>query len=157
MYQNITERKIMFFDKKLSRSSEFYYLEPGIYPSNMDIVEALKTLIRERHNPIENCIPVKVSLRTQTIEIYLANEGSGLAFFSTDLGHICGSNIGNEFGVILRRKGPHKPEFAFDIVRIRSLMIYTDLIEYKIVGDTNGPLPRWRCFLFFRSSSLEAL
>ena len=42
------------------------------------------------------------------VEIYLANERSGLAFFSTDLGHIFRSNVGNDFGVILRDKGPHK-------------------------------------------------
>ena len=89
----------------------------------------MNTLIQERHNHSKNCITVKVSQRTQKFEIYLGNEGSGLAILSTDLGHIFGSNVGNEFGVMLRRKGPHKPEFAYDIVRIHSLMIYTDLIE----------------------------
>ena len=88
-----------------------------------------------------------MSRRTQKVESYLANEGSGLAFFSTDLGHFFGSNVGNEFGVRLRGKGPHKPEFAYDIVRKHSLMIYTDLIEYSIVGDTKAPF--LRCFLFF--------
>ena len=136
----------MFFDKKLSKSSEFYYLEPGLYPSITDIVEVMNNLIQERHNHSENCIKVKVSRRTQKVEIYIANEGSGLAFFSTDLGHIFGSNVGNEFDVMLRLKGPQKPEFAYDIVRIHSLMIYTDLIEYNIVGDTKAPL--LRCFLF---------
>ena len=29
-YQNVTDGKIKFFDKKLSKSSEFYYLEPGL-------------------------------------------------------------------------------------------------------------------------------
>ena len=29
MYQNVMEGKFMFFDKKLSKSSEFFYLEPG--------------------------------------------------------------------------------------------------------------------------------
>ena len=47
-------------------------------------------------------------------------------------------------GKSLRGKGPHKPEFAYDIVRIHSLMIYTDLIEYNIVGDTKAPV--LRCF-----------
>ena len=115
----------------------------------------MNILIQERHNHSENCIKVKVSRRTQKNEIYLANEGSGLAFFSTGLGHLFGSNVGNEFSVMLRGKGPHKPEFAYDIVRIHSLMIYTDLIEYNIVGDTKAPL--LRCFPFFRSSSLETL
>ena len=41
MYQNVTEGKFMFFDEKLSKSSEFNYLEPGLYPSITDIVEAI--------------------------------------------------------------------------------------------------------------------
>ena len=104
----------------------------------------MNILIQERHNRSENCFKVRVSRRTQKVEIYLSNEGSGLAFFSTDLGHIFGSNVGNEFGVMSREKEPHKTEFAYDIVRIHPLMIYTDLIEYNIVGDTKAPL--LRCF-----------
>ena len=145
----------MFFDKNFSKSLEFYYLEPGLYPSITDIVEAMNILIQERHNHSENCIKVRVSGRTQKVEIYLANEASGIAIFSTDMGHNFGSNVGNEYGVMLRGKGPHKPEFAYDIVRIHSLMIYTDLIEYNIVGDTKAPL--LRCFPFFRSPSPETL
>ena len=142
LYQNIAEEKFMFFVKKLSNSSNFYYLELGLYPSITDIGEAMNNLIQDRHNHSENCIKVKVSRGKQKVEIYLANEGSGLAFFSTDLGHIFGSNVGNEMGVMLRRKGPHKPEFAYDIVGIHSLMLYTDLIEYSIVGSTKAPLLR---------------
>ena len=29
--------------------------------------------------------------------------------------------------------GPHEPEVAYDIVRIHSLMIYSNLVEYNIV------------------------
>ena len=146
MYQNVTEGKILFFDKNLSKSSDVYYMELGLYPSITDIVEALNTLIQEKHNHSENCITVKVSRRTQKVEIYIANERFGLAFFSTDLGHIFESNVGNEFGVMLRGKGQNKPKFAYDIVRIDSLMVYTDRIEYNIVGDRKAPL--LRCFLF---------
>ena len=146
MYQNLMEGKFMFFDKNFSKSSEFYYLEPGPYLSITDIVEAMNILIQERHNHSETCIKVEMSRRTQKVEIYLADEGSGLIFFSKDLGHIFGSNVGNEFGVMLRGKGPHKPEFAYDIVRIHSLMIYTNLIEYNIFGDTKAPL--LHCCLF---------
>ena len=74
----------------------------------------------------------------------LANDTSGLAFCSTELGHISGNNVGNEFGVLMTGKGPHKPEFAYDIVRIHSLMIYSYLVEYSNVGDTKTPL--LRCF-----------
>ena len=106
----------------------------------------MNTLIQERYNHSENCITVKVSRRTQKVEIYLANEGSGLAFLSTHLGHIFGSNVDNDFGVMLGGKGPHNPEFADKIVRIHSIMIYTDLNEYNIVGNTKAPL--LRCFPF---------
>ena len=140
-----------FFDKKLSKLSDFYYLEPGVYPSITDIVETMNTLIEERHKHSETCIAVEVSRRTQKVKIYLANEGSSLAFFSTDLGHIFRRNVGDEFGVMLRRKAPHKPKFAYDIVRIHSIMKYTELIEYNILGDTKAPL--LPCF-FFRSSRL---
>ena len=43
-------------------------------------------------------------------------------------------------------KEPHEPTFAYDIGRIHSLMIYTDIVEYNIVRDTKEPL--LRCFPF---------
>ena len=146
MYQNKTEAKFKFFDKKLSKSTSTYSNEPGLYNSITDIVEAMNTLIPERNNHNEACITVKVSRRTQKIVNMHANDTSGLAFCSTDLGHIFGNNVGNQFGVVMKGKGPHRPQFAYDIVRIHSLMIYSDLVEYSIVGDTKAPL--LRCFLF---------
>ena len=140
MYQNITEGKFKFFDEKLSKSTSTYNLEPGLYTSITDIVEAMNTLIQERNNHNETCIAVKVSRRSQKVVIILANDTSGLAFCSTDLGHIFGNNVGNKFGVLMKGKGPHEPQFAYDIVRIHSLMIYSDLVEYSIVGDTKAPL-----------------
>ena len=146
MYQNITEGYFKFFDEKLSKSSSTYNLEPGLYTSITDIVEAMNRLIQERNNHNETCITVKVSRRTQKVAIMLANDTSGLAFCSTDLGHIFGNNVGNEFGVLMIGRGPHEPELAYGIVRIHSLMIYSDLVEYNIVRDTKAPL--LRCFPF---------
>ena len=146
MYQNITEGKFKFFDEKLSKSTSTYNLEPGLYTSITEIVDARNTLIQERNNHNEICITVKVSRRTQNVVIMLANDTSCLAFCSTDLGHIFGYNVGNEVAVLMIGKGPHEPEFAYDIVRIHSLMIYSDLVEYNIVGDTKAPL--LRCFPF---------
>ena len=101
LYQNITEGKFKFFDRKLSKSTSTYNLEPGLYTFITDIVEAMNTLIQETNNHNETCITVKVSRRTQKVVIMLANNISGLAFCSTDLGHIFGNNVGNEFGVLM--------------------------------------------------------
>ena len=76
----------------------------------------------------------------------LAKETSILAFCSTNLGHIFGHNVGNEFEVLMIEKGLHEPEFAYDIVRIHWLTIYSNLVEYNIVGDSKTPL--LRCFPF---------
>ena len=42
--------------------------------------------------------------------------------------------------------GPHKLLFAHDLVRIPSLMIYTDIVEYNIVRGTKALF--LRCFPF---------
>ena len=65
LYQNVTEGKFMFYDEKLSKKTEAYYLEPGLYSSITDIVEAMKTLIQERNNHRDTCITIRVSRVTQ--------------------------------------------------------------------------------------------
>ena len=55
------------------------------------------------------------------------------------------------FGVLLIGKALHEPDFAYDIVRLHSLMFYSALVECSIVGDTKDPL--LRCFPFI--SKLE--
>ena len=122
MYQNVTEGKFMFYDEKLSKTTEAYYLEPGLYSSITGIVEAMNTLIQERNNHRDTCITVKVGRVTQKVKVYLAKEESSLAVFSTDLGHIFGGDVRNNSGILMRGKEPHEPTFAYDIVRIHSLM-----------------------------------
>ena len=106
----------------------------------------MNTIAPGRHNYSEKFITFKVSRRLRKNDYYIAQEGSGLAFFSMDRGHIFGKNVGTEFGVTLRGKGPHKPEIAFDIVHIHSSMKYTELIEHKMLSNTKTPL--LRCFFF---------
>ena len=73
--------------EKSSKSSELYYLEPGLYLFIKDIVVAMNTLNQERHNHRDRCFTVNVSRRTShKCEIYPANEGSRLAFLSMELG-----------------------------------------------------------------------
>ena len=146
MYQNVTEEKFMFYDDKISKTIEAYYFEPCLYFSITDIVEAMNTLTQERNSHRDTCITVKVSRVTQKVKAYLAYEESSQAIFSTDLGHIFGGDVRNDLGILMRGKEPHKPTFAYDIVRIHSFRIYTDIVEYNIVRDTKASL--LRCFPF---------
>ena len=62
---------------------------------------------------------------------------------SADLSNIFGCDLEqNQTGVIMKEKGPHYPQYFYEIIRINSLMIYSDIIEYNIVGDTKTPLLR---------------
>ena len=79
--------------------------------------------------------------------MYLENEESSLAIFSTDFRHIFGGDVTNDLGIFMRGKGSHEPAFAYDLVRIHSLMIYTDIVEYNIVGDTKALLLRCSPFI----------
>ena len=148
MYKNITEGKFKFFHEKLSKSTTTYNLETGLNSSITDIVEAVNTLIQERNNHNETCMifSCKISRKTQKVVIMLANDTSSLAFCRTDLGHVFGNNVGKGFDVLMIGKVPLEPEFVSDILRMHSLMIYSNLVRYKIDGDTKDPLVR--CFPF---------
>ena len=70
-------------------------------------------------------------IRTRKLKTYLAFEGFGLAFLSTDQRHFFKSNVGNDF-VMMRGKGPQKPEIACDNVRIHSHDIHgSDWVQYR--------------------------
>ena len=56
---------------------------------------------------------------------------------SADLSHIFGCDLEqNQTRVITKGKGPHYPQHFYDIIRIHSLMIYSDIIEYNTVCDS---------------------
>ena len=129
MYQNVTEGKFLLHDNELSKTKDYYYLEPGLYHSITDIVEAMNSLIQNRNNHNTHCIGVEVDRRTQKVAFSLVNDDSSLVISSIDLGHIFGGDVRNDRGNLMLGKGPHKPLFACDIVRFHSLMIYTDITK----------------------------
>ena len=126
-------------------------IEPGLYPSIVDIVVAMNNKIRESLGAQVfeyNGIYVSVEKIAQKVVVHLPESQSSVFIIqSADLSHIFGCDLEqNQTGVIMKGKGPHCPQYSYDIIRIHSLMIYSDIIEYNIVGDTKTPL--LRCFPF---------
>ena len=97
-------------------------------------MEATNTKIQERNNHKESCITVKVK------NAKTCNYACKRYLWSFNC--VWEKNL----GVLIIAKGPHEPEFAYDIVRIHSLMIYSNLVEHNIVGDTKAAL--LQCFPF---------
>ena len=80
---------------------------------------------------------------TQRISLSLPNQNSLLVIFSADLCHVFGCEEAvYGMGVFMSGGSPHFPKFPYDIVRIHTLMIYSDIVEYNIVGDTKAALLR---------------
>ena len=50
MYQNVTEGKFLFYEENVSKTKDFYYLEPGQYPPISDFVEAMNSLIQNKQS-----------------------------------------------------------------------------------------------------------
>ena len=98
---------------------------------------------QEREKYERTPIKLKVNRITQRICLSLPNENSLLGVFSTDLCHVFGCEEAvYGMGVFMSGAGPYFPKFPYDIVRIHTLMIYSDIIEYNFVGDTKAALLR---------------
>ena len=147
MYQNVTEGQFLFHDNDSSKRKQYYYLKPGLHHAFTDIVETMISLIKNKNNHNTICIGLKVDRRTQETAFLLVDDESSLVISSMDLGHVFGGAFRNDWGILMLGRGPHKPLFAHDIFRIHSLMIYTDIVEYNIVGYTKAPLLRWFPFI----------
>ena len=136
------------FSKEAKEPPEPYTLKPGLYTSISEIVNAMNDLISDRRKRNEKYITAHVDKITQQVNISLRKDISSLVFCSNDLTHIFGvESLEPDSGLLMYGIGPHKNQLAYEIVRIHSLMIYTDLVEYNIIGDTKAPL--LRCIPFF--------
>ena len=150
MYQNVTEGKFTFIDGRESpeekRKIQPMHIDPGLYPSIVDIVVAMNNKVRNRIGAQKyeyNGIYVSVDKITQKIALHLPEDQSVFIIQSADLTLIFGCDLEqNQTGVIMKGKELRYPQYSYDIIRIHSLLVYSDIIEYNIVGDTKTPLLR---------------
>ena len=122
------------------------HVEPGLYPSIVDIVVAMNDKVRKRLGAQKynyNGIYVSVDKITQKVAIHLLEDQSVFIIQSADLSHIFGCDLQqNQTGVNMKGKGPHYAQYSYYIIGIHSVMIYCNFIEHNIVGDTKTPLLR---------------
>ena len=150
MYQNVTEGKFTFIDGRESpeekRKIQPMHIDPGLYPSIVEIVVAMNNKVRNRIGAQKyeyNGIYVSVDKITQKIALHLPEDQSVFIIQSADLTLIFGCDLEqNQTGVIMKGKELRYPQYSYDIIRIHSLLVYSDIIEYNIVGDTKTPLLR---------------
>ena len=131
LYQNVTEGKFTFIDcREISEEKRKIVpmnIEPGLYPSIVDIVVAMNNKFRERLGAQVfeyNGIYVSVDKITQKHAVHLPESESVFIIQSADLSHILGCNLEqNQTGFIMKGKGPHYPQYSYDIIRIHSPLV----------------------------------
>ena len=125
LYQNITEGKIFYLDETTpdTKPSDYYTLDPGLYPSISDIVNERNRTFQKREMYEKTSIKLHVNKITQRISLSLPNQNSLLVIFSADLFHDfeCEESA-HGMGVFMSCAGPHFPKFPSDIVRKHTLM-----------------------------------
>ena len=138
LYQNVTEGKFFYIDeaKPYTKPSDYYTLDPGLYPSISDIVNEMNRKIQEREKYEKTPIKLHVNKITQRISLSLPNQNFLLVIFSADLCLVfeCEEAVYG-MGVFMSGACPHFPNFSYDFVRIHTFMIYSDIVEYNILGD----------------------
>ena len=87
---DITEGKFFYLDEAPpnTKPSDYYTLDPGLYPSISDIVNEMKKKVQEREKYEKTPIRLHVNKITQRISLSLPNENSLLVMFSADLCHV---------------------------------------------------------------------
>lgn len=145
LYNNITEGNFCYAsDKKDDTGSclDIVHIRPGLYLSVDEILIAMNDAVKESRRDDEVNLKWRTDNLSQQVEISLQSEDSKFVVYSQDLSSILGFHK-NE---ALTGKGPHTSIYPIDILRIHSVMVYTDIVQHTIVGDTRAPI--LRCFPF---------
>ena len=149
-YKNISEGKFWYVDSKSGPKDEMQtkpdtglsikldpiYIAPGLYMSLAEILIEMNDAlgkIRPKEKVNNTWSLDNVSSK---VKITLPSENSQFIVASTDLASI----LGFKSNFWLYTKGPHISQYPIDILRIHSVMVYTDIVEYSIIGDTKAPI-----------------
>ena len=135
LYHNVSDGRFRYKHDSLDKDLQIYEIPAGLYHSLNDILAAM----REVAAPTKTIdFTWRVNNRTQHVDITLPDDFSALNIISPDLTHI----LSFPMSILLNGKGPHKSHFPVDLVRFHAILIYMDIIDHVIVGDSKVPLLR---------------
>ena len=114
-------------------------IEPGLYQSTDQILIALNENLKKnwKGNKKNFNLNWSVNQVSRKIDFELPHKDSLLVLGSPDLSAILGFPVNYCLDNTVT-----KSVFPTDILRFHSIMVYTDIIEYSVIGDTKAPILR---------------
>lgn len=151
LYHNVTDGRFRFKEDTDDTELEVMEIPTGLYTSVQEIFREMKNVVKAKYPGKEMGMNVSIDNRSQRAFISLPKVGSALNIISPDIAHI----LGFPMSVLLFGLGPHISHYPVDILRVHSIMVYTDIVEHGVLGDTKAPI--LRCFPFISRLRNEAI
>jgi len=130
-------------------------IKPGLYQNVGEILDEIHKQIKDYYKfafsedpKTYNFFSYRINTITQKLEIKISEDEGQIILYSDDLKAILGYNSNTALNGIIYNKEHRNNEdwiqaqYPVDIQRLHTLLVYTDIIEHQIVGDTNAPLLR---------------
>ena len=165
LYNNITDGKFWYVNNPnksketketnpatgISIDYDPLYIQPGLYMSLDEILTSMNNSLKKKRSTQKVDLKWSINQVSRKVDISLPSKDSHLVISSPDLSTI----LGFPSNVWLKGIGPHQSLYPIDILRIHSVMVYTDIVEYSVIGDTKAPV--LRCFPFEQRLSRDRI
>ena len=144
LYNNINDGKFTFVYKRVVSGNklwdhETFNLPPGMYNSVDKIIQTIDEASRKVRPKNNMTMQASVMDSSGLVELTLEKH-QAFVIQSEDLSSVLGIPI--NLPVPFGHPTTHIGKFPVDFTRIHSVMVYTDIVEHDIVGDTKAPLLR---------------
>ncbi len=155
--KNIVYGEYGMTSKRLKNEWRYTQLKHGLYRNvseildemhdNFKLLNELEFGVAVKDQP--NVFSYRHSATTGAVEIKMLEEGAQLRLKAADLRAVLGydeavglDGIAHFEDAGAGEKGWVKSQYPADIQRLHTMMVYTDIIEHQIIGDTTAPLLR---------------
>ena len=144
LYNNITDGEFTFVYQRVGPDNKLWdhekmQLPTGMYNSLDDIIQKIREASSKIRPKRKMSLKAKVINMSGLVELTL-DKDQALIVDSDDLSSILG--IPRLQPIPFGHPTKYVGKFPVDFVRIHSVMVYADIVEYDIVGDTKAPLLR---------------
>lgn len=155
LYNNITEGTFTYVYKRIHSGKQLWdneklKLPSGMYNTIDEVIEEIDKVSSKARPKDKMTMTAKVMDLNGLLRLELG-KNQAIVIHSEDLSSVLG--IPRDLPIPFGDPNSHISKYPVDLTRVHSVMVYSDIVEYDIVGDTKAPLLRTFPFMHRQSSS----